>query len=129
MVKRSKRPPLKTYMYFGGKVDDTDRGTEVASFCKNITDQEASFQLNIKSGGLAYWIAAIRESLRKLAFSWQSQKARKGEDDSFNTLLESYRKKLNAGDILLHEILSKEDLYLSLENMLSPLSHWITLKD
>ena len=52
----------------------------------------------------------------------ESASKKVGEDDSFNTLLESYRKKLNAGDILLHEILSKEDLYLSLENM-SPLSH------
>ena len=92
------------YVFPGGKVDDTDRGTEVASFCKNITDQ-ASFQLNIKSGGLAYWIAAIRESFEEVGILMAESESKKvGEDDSFNTLLESYRKKLNAGDILLHEI-------------------------
>jgi hypothetical protein len=93
-----------------------------------MTDEEASLQLNIKSGGLAYWIAAIRESFEEVGIL-MAESASKivGEDDSFNALLESYRKKLNAGDILLHEILSNEDLYLSLENM-SPLSHWITPK-
>ena len=129
MVKRSKRPPFENlYVFPGGKVDDTDQGSEVASFCKNMTDEEASFQLNIKSGGLVYWIAAIRESFEEVGILMAESASKKvGEDDSFNTLLESYRKKLNAGDILLHEILSKEDLYLSLENM-SPLSHWITPK-
>ena len=52
------------YVFPGGGVDDHDRHADLEPVCQGRTDAEASAQLGIDGGGLAFWVAAIRESLR-----------------------------------------------------------------
>ena len=49
------------YVFPGGRVDDADGAPELAAFIDGIDDKAASTTLGIASGGLAYWVAAIRE--------------------------------------------------------------------
>ena len=49
------------YVFPGGSVDPEDRGPRAAALCQGRTDAEASAILGIESGGLAFWVAALRE--------------------------------------------------------------------
>src|SRR5215210_5045972 len=49
------------YVFPGGAVDDADRHADLESVCEGRTDAEASELLGIDEGGLAFWVAAIRE--------------------------------------------------------------------
>ena len=49
------------YVFPGGSVDPEDHGPGVEALCRGRTDAEASAVLGVESGGLAYWVAALRE--------------------------------------------------------------------
>ena len=49
------------YVFPGGKVDDADRTGDLSAVCDGRTDEDASDLLGVDCGGLAYWVAAIRE--------------------------------------------------------------------
>ena len=49
------------HVFPGGGLDPTDHHDEIAALCVGLTDDLASNTLGIEKGGLAYWIAAIRE--------------------------------------------------------------------
>jgi len=49
------------YVFPGGRLDDVDAGPAMEGVCDGLTDRAASDLLQIESGGLAYWVAAIRE--------------------------------------------------------------------
>ncbi len=53
------------YVFPGGGVDDHDRHADLEPICHGRTDAEASAQLGIDRGGLAFWVAAIRESFEE----------------------------------------------------------------
>ncbi len=49
------------YVFPGGSVDPSDRTPEAAAVCRGLTDAEASAALGITAGGLAFYVAALRE--------------------------------------------------------------------
>jgi 8-oxo-dGTP pyrophosphatase MutT (NUDIX family) len=49
------------YVFPGGRVDPGDHGPSVEALCRGRSDAEASAVLGVGSGGLAYWVAALRE--------------------------------------------------------------------
>jgi 8-oxo-dGTP pyrophosphatase MutT (NUDIX family) len=49
------------FVFPGGRVDGIDGADDIAPFCRGLDDAEASRQLGIERGGLAYWVAAVRE--------------------------------------------------------------------
>src|ERR1700680_1982582 len=49
------------YVFPGGRVDPEDHGPGVEALCRGRSDAEASVVLGVESGGLAYWVAALRE--------------------------------------------------------------------
>src|SRR5581483_1632353 len=49
------------YVFPGGAVDVADRHADLEAVCEGRSDDQASQLLEIDSGGLAYWVAAIRE--------------------------------------------------------------------
>lgn len=53
------------YVFPGGGVDATDGTDEVGVTCAGLDDEEASRLLGTTSGGLAFWVAAIRESFEE----------------------------------------------------------------
>lgn len=53
------------YVFPGGGVDPDDAGDEVASVCAGRTDESASRLVGVERGGLAFWVAAVRESFEE----------------------------------------------------------------
>ncbi|MGB0147408.1 MAG: NUDIX hydrolase, partial [Ilumatobacteraceae bacterium] len=53
------------YVFPGGKVDGTDHADELEAICDGLDDAEASARLGVESGGLAWLVAAIRESFEE----------------------------------------------------------------
>src|SRR5204863_2170793 len=49
------------YVFPGGAVDEADRHADLGSVCEGRSDAEASGLLGIERGGLAFWVAAVRE--------------------------------------------------------------------
>ena len=61
-VETQKRFCARPICFPGGAVDVTDRATdEIETISIGLNDREASARLQIDSGGLSYWVAAIRE--------------------------------------------------------------------
>lgn len=53
------------YVFPGGAVDPTDFSPDLEELSVGLDDVEASRRLEIGSGGLAFWVAAIRESFEE----------------------------------------------------------------
>jgi 8-oxo-dGTP pyrophosphatase MutT (NUDIX family) len=53
------------FVFPGGSVDPLDGGTEAEAACIGRSDAEASTLLGVNSGGLAYWVAALRETFEE----------------------------------------------------------------
>jgi len=53
------------FVFPGGSVDPLDGGAEAEAACIGRSDAEASTLLGIASGGLAYWVAALRETFEE----------------------------------------------------------------
>jgi 8-oxo-dGTP pyrophosphatase MutT (NUDIX family) len=49
------------YVFPGGRVDDADHGVEFEPVCDGLDDGAASRRLGVERGGLAWYVAAIRE--------------------------------------------------------------------
>ncbi len=116
------------HVFPGGAVDRHDSSEDIAALCTGLTDADASRKLGIASGGLAYWIAAIRESFEEagilLACNDQGEIVTL-EDTVRAERFHSYRSRVEHGEHPLSEMLRDEGLQLPLQQM-TYFSHWIT---
>jgi 8-oxo-dGTP pyrophosphatase MutT (NUDIX family) len=53
------------WVFPGGRVDPEDHVEAFATICQGLTDQTASDLLGVERGGLAWWVAACRETLEE----------------------------------------------------------------
>jgi 8-oxo-dGTP pyrophosphatase MutT (NUDIX family) len=53
------------YVFPGGAVDPLDGGLEAEAVSQGRSDVEASILLGVETGGLAYWVAALRETFEE----------------------------------------------------------------
>ncbi len=53
------------YVFPGGALDPADSSPEMHALCAGLEDGAASRTLGIERGGLAYWVAAIREAFEE----------------------------------------------------------------
>ena len=65
------------YVFPGGKVDEEDRTPAAEEACAARSDAEASAMLGVESGGLAFWVAALRECFEEagVLLAYQGEKA------------------------------------------------------
>lgn len=129
MMQRTTAVDFATGMHVfpGGAVDPTDHHEEIASLCVDLDDQRASQTLGIEQGGLAYWIAAIRECFEEsgllLGYRHDQDLVRlHGEDAErlANLRLEMAQNKLSFADIL------KAEQFRAATDKIAYYSHWIT---
>jgi 8-oxo-dGTP pyrophosphatase MutT (NUDIX family) len=116
------------YVFPGGAVDSADSSSEIAELCIGMDDAQASQKLGIASGGLAYWVAAIRESFEEAGILLACNA--RGEivtlDDSVRAeRFHAYRSRVEHGEHPLSDMLKDEGLRLPLQQM-TYFSHWIT---
>ena len=67
MVRRNLRSDFVGggYVFPGGAVDPHDGAVEAEALCVGRNDAEASALLGLASGGLAYWVAGVRETFEE----------------------------------------------------------------
>jgi 8-oxo-dGTP pyrophosphatase MutT (NUDIX family) len=116
------------YVFPGGAVDEADRHADLETVCTGRSDDQASAMLGVDSGGLAYWVAAIRECFeeagvllaldndgRILSFTDAEVKAR----------FERHRADVDRGARRLVDVCEQEGLQLAVDRI-HYFSHWIT---
>lgn len=111
------------YVFPGGGVEPDDRGPEIAARCTGRDDAEASALLGIDSGGLGYFVAAIRECFEESGVLLADGPGMASPGVEQRRI--RHRAELNAGRITLAEICVEEGLHLPLDR-LCYFSHWIT---
>ncbi len=108
------------YVFPGGRVDGVDYADKMAPYCLGLDDRDASAQLGIPVGGLAYWVAAIRECFEEAGVLIASRR-----DGSLLETNNDDRHAVHAGDLSLAEICRRDDLVIDLSGT-HYVAHWIT---
>ncbi len=110
------------YVFPGGRVDPADGGSDVAARCRGLDDARASAKLGIESGGLAYWVASVRECFEEAGVLL----ARPRDGGSLDLRNED-RHAVHDGTLTLVELCRRDDLVLDLSTT-HYVDHWVTPK-
>jgi 8-oxo-dGTP pyrophosphatase MutT (NUDIX family) len=121
------------YVFPGGSVDPEDRGPAAESLCRGRTDAEASAILGIESGGLAFWVAALRECFEEAGVLLANPRddAPGAEvlldtsDPDVADRFAAHRDAVNEQRSRLLDVCRQEDLVLATDAV-HYVSHWIT---
>ena len=117
------------FVFPGGKVDDVDGVDEIAELCDGLTDSHASALLGIASGGLAYWVACIRECFEEagvlLARHETTGDVVRFDDEATAQRFEVERENIHDGSVALLDLCKREALRLTTDDI-HYVSHWIT---
>ncbi|MGH9034335.1 MAG: NUDIX hydrolase, partial [Acidimicrobiia bacterium] len=115
------------WVFPGGAVDPSDGDLPPAAV-PGVTDGDASATIGVHSGGLAFFVAAVRECFEE-AGVLLARTAGGGDLDISSDLdatrFARHRRDLLAGRRSLAEMLGTEDLVLDLADVFY-VSHWIT---
>lgn len=130
MVRRSLRADFAggAYVYPGGTLDPADAGPLAEELCSGRDDVSASALLGVASGGLAFWVAAVRECFEEAGLLLAG-----GPGGGVVSLAEPvvsarfahHRRELNAGRAGFLEICRAEGLALAVDGLFY-FAHWIT---
>jgi len=116
------------YVFPGGALDDSDQRPQVEALCDGWDDATASIVLGVGQGGLAYWVAAIRECFEEagllLARSPGGDLLR-FDDPQVEARFARHRAGVDRGERDLHDVCVEEGLTLAADAM-HYFGHWIT---
>jgi 8-oxo-dGTP pyrophosphatase MutT (NUDIX family) len=120
------------YVFPGGSVDPADRGDAAEELCRGVNDAGASEALGVDSGGLAFWVAALRECFEEAGVLVAQPRDEADGTDLLDTSdpgarsrFEAHRLAINEGRTGLLDVLRAEDLVLAADTV-HYVSHWIT---
>jgi 8-oxo-dGTP pyrophosphatase MutT (NUDIX family) len=130
MVRRNLRSDFVggAYVFPGGAVDGVDGGDEAEAICTGRTDGEASTLLGVPSGGLAYWVAVLRECFEEaglLLATTSSGEPLSFEDPEDARRFVAYRDAVNEGRRRFLDVCHDEALRLPVADV-HYFAHWIT---
>jgi 8-oxo-dGTP pyrophosphatase MutT (NUDIX family) len=108
------------FVFPGGRVDGVDGAADIARFCRGLDDEAASRQLGIDSGGLAYWVAAIRECFEEAGVLLAAPRS-----GGPLMLRNEDRHEIHDSSLSLVELCRRDDLVLDLSTTYY-VDHWIT---
>jgi len=115
------------HVFPGGALDRTDHHPEIASLCVGLDDKAASETLGIEQGGLAYWIAAIRECFEEsgllLGYRGNDQLLQLASDEADR--LAALRLEMAQSRLSFIDILLKEQVKAATDRI-AYYSHWVT---
>jgi 8-oxo-dGTP pyrophosphatase MutT (NUDIX family) len=112
----------------GGALDEHDASPEMEALCAGISDAAASRRLGVSSGGLAYWVAAVREAFEEagllLACGRDGALVEFRHEALAQRFLE-HRRAVDEGRRPFADVLREEGLRLAASRLVY-FSHWIT---
>jgi 8-oxo-dGTP pyrophosphatase MutT (NUDIX family) len=108
------------YVFPGGRVDDVDHAAELEPYCDGLDDATASARLGIDRGGLAYWVAAVRECFEEAGVLLAHRR-----DGGPLVIDEADRKAVHAGELSMEQLCKRDDLVLDL-SQIRYIAHWVT---
>ncbi len=118
------------FVFPGGTIAPEDYAPSFNRMSNGPNNSDASAVLVIEDGGLAYWVACIRECFEETGILL-AHKNGVGDspirENGGTHLFSSYRNKLNHREPIFEDMCEKECLVLD-TNQLAYLSHWITPK-
>jgi 8-oxo-dGTP pyrophosphatase MutT (NUDIX family) len=116
------------HIFPGGTLDEADHEPGLHALCDGPDDLVASRILGIERGGLAYWIAAIRELFEEagLLLARRSggvllELTEAGAAERFS----AHRKRMDSGEEPFNAVVTEEKLRLATDR-LRYFGHWIT---
>jgi 8-oxo-dGTP pyrophosphatase MutT (NUDIX family) len=116
------------YVFPGGAVDEADRHADLERVSTGRSDDQASNLLGIEQGGLAFWVAAIRESFEEagvLLATDPGGTVLSFADPEVAERFNLHRKAVDSGERRLIEVCEIEHLLLAVDQI-HYFSHWIT---
>jgi 8-oxo-dGTP pyrophosphatase MutT (NUDIX family) len=117
------------YVFPGGRVDAADHADELEAICDDLDDPQASARLGLDRGGLAYWVAAIRECFEEagvlLARPVDGDAAIRFDDPATEQRFGDARRAVHSGAVSLVDLCASEGLRL-ITDLVQYVAHWIT---
>ena len=114
------------YVFPGGALDPADGAAEMQAMCAGLEDGAASRVLGVEGGGLAYWVAAIREAFEEAGILLAYDRAGGIVDlDGNAERFGAHRGKLHGRHGDFGAIVRAEGLRLATDR-LTYFGHWIT---
>lgn len=117
------------FVFPGGKVDDVDGVDGISHLCDGLDDRVASSRLGLSAGGLAYWVACIRECFEEagvlLARRHDTGEVLRFDDEETESRFERERHAIHDGSVALLDLCAREGLRLTTD-AIHYVSHWIT---
>ncbi|HKY13959.1 MAG TPA: hypothetical protein VJM33_03470 [Microthrixaceae bacterium] len=117
------------YVFPGGGVDDEDAAPDALALTTGPPDVEASRLTGVASGGLAFWVAAIRESFEEagllLACGAEGELVDLDGDPKVTARFAAHRHEVDTGRLGLAEMCRREGLRLATHG-LHAFARWIT---
>jgi len=105
------------YLFPGGAVDEADRHEDLEAVCRGRSDDGASQVLGIDKGGLAFWVAAVRECFEEAGVLLV--------DGELPDHIDDYRAQIESGELRFVELCQRYHLTITADTI-HYVSHWIT---
>ncbi|HXZ51206.1 MAG TPA: MBL fold metallo-hydrolase [Burkholderiales bacterium] len=113
------------YVFPGGALDAADGEARTLARVTGMPDAEASRLLGLPAGGLAYWVAAMRECFEEAGILLAHDESGRAVGSERVEQLARFRAPLNAGELGFADFLEDERLTLPASE-LAYIGHWIT---
>lgn len=112
----------------GGAVDPGDSAPDLLPLCAGLDDSAASAALNVPQGGLAFWVAAVRETFEEsgilLAYDPDGLLVR-FDDPHVHRRFTRHRSQVDAGLLPLDQLCADEQITLACD-AIHYVSNWVT---
>jgi 8-oxo-dGTP pyrophosphatase MutT (NUDIX family) len=129
MIQRTRRAVFAggAHVFPGGALDPEDVAAASAALCRGLDDEEASARLRLTSGGLAFFVAAVRECFEEagILLAERLDGGAVPAEGEPGRRLAAHRRALIAGTTTLARVCAAESLQLATDRM-EYFSHWIT---
>jgi glyoxylase-like metal-dependent hydrolase (beta-lactamase superfamily II)/8-oxo-dGTP pyrophosphatase MutT (NUDIX family) len=113
------------YVFPGGTLEQSDSDHEIWQRVQGIGAADADLRLNVSSGALSYWIAAVRECYEESGILLAVDRGGHGLPAARISELRTQREALNRRALTFKDFLLQQDLYIP-GSQIVYFAHWIT---
>jgi len=108
------------FVFPGGRVDEIDGSADVGACVRGLDDVTASKRLGLESGGLSFWMAAVREAFEEAGVLLAQR-----IDGGPLTLDPDERHRVHDGSLAVVDLCVRRGLVIDL-SLLHYVDHWVT---